>query len=137
VTRRATIPIADRASVAAWIEGYERAWRTAGTAGLRQLFGEGATYRMSPYEEPVHGLAAIEALWEREREGADEGFGMSYETIAVDGDTAVARIEVAYARGERYRDLWIVRFAADGRCREFEEWPFWPDREIPSLGGER
>lgn len=92
---------------------------------------------MSPYEEPVRGLAAIEALWGSEREGPEEGFEMSCEVIAVEGDTAVARIEVAYARGERYRDLWIVRFAADGRCREFEEWPFWPDREIPTLGGER
>lgn len=42
---------------------------------------------------------------------------------------------MAYARGERYRDLWIVRFDEDGRCREFEEWPFWPDKEIPTLEG--
>jgi hypothetical protein len=89
---------------------------------------------MSPYGEPVRGLAAIAALWEREREGPDEDFGMDAEIVAVEGDTAVARIEVDYARGERYRDLWIVRFAADGRCREFEEWPFWPDREVPTLG---
>lgn len=127
----------DRMSVVAWIEGYERAWRTAGTAGLRELFGEGATYRMSPYEEPARGLAAIETLWERERDRPEEGFEMNCEVIAVEGDTAVARIEVAYARGEQYRDLWIVRFAADGRCREFEEWPFWPGREIPTLEGER
>lgn len=92
---------------------------------------------MSPYEEPVHGLASIEELWERERAGPDEEFELSAEVVAVEGDTAVARVEVAYARGEEYRDLWIVRFDEDGRCREFEEWPFWPEREIPALGGER
>jgi len=92
---------------------------------------------MSPYEEPVHGLESIGALWERERTGPDEEFELSAELVAVEGDTAVARVEVAYARGERYRDLWIVRFDEDGRCREFEEWPFWPGKEIPNLEGER
>jgi hypothetical protein len=120
----------DRASFEAWIVAYERAWRTAGTDSLAELFGEDATYRMSPYEEPVRGLEAIGALWERERTGPDEGFEMAPEIVAVDGDTAVARVEVRYARDAEYRDLWIVRFARDGRCREFEEWPFWPGQPI-------
>ena len=55
------------ARIEAWIAAYERAWRTAGTESLRELFAEGATYRMSPYEEPASGLAEIGALWERER----------------------------------------------------------------------
>jgi ketosteroid isomerase-like protein len=122
--------MADRASFAAWIEAYERAWRTAGTDSLGELFTDDASYRMSPYEEPVHGLAAIGDLWERERVGPDEGFEMSHEIVAVDGDTAVARIEVAYTSGAEYRDLWVVRFAANGRCRAFEEWPFWPGQPI-------
>lgn len=124
----------NRAEVASWIDAYEGAWRTAGTDPLGELFTEEASYRMSPYEEPERGLAAIGALWEREREGPDEGFAMSYEVVAVDGETAVARIEVEYANGAEYRDLWIVRFAADGRCREFEEWPFWPGQPISARG---
>ena len=127
----------DRASVAAWIEAYERAWRSAGTAPLAELFAAGASYRMSPYEEPVCGLEPIGALWERERAGPDEQFEMSWEIVAVEGDAAVARVEVDYASGEQYRDLWIVRFDDAGRCREFEEWPFWPGKEIPTLEGER
>lgn len=124
----------DRASVEAWIAAYERAWRTAGTDSLAELFREDASYRMSPYEDAVTGLAAIGALWERERSGPDEGFEMSSELVAVEGDTAVARIEVAYASGAEYRDLWIIRFATDGRCREFEEWPYWPGQPIsPSV----
>lgn len=86
---------------------------------------------MSPYEEPVHGLDEIGKLWERERASADEQFELSAEIIAVEGDTAIVRLAVDYASGDRYRDLWIVRFAPDGRCREFEEWPFWPDKGIP------
>ncbi len=111
---------------------YERAWRTPGTEPLRNLFSEDATYRMSPYAAPAAGLAAIAELWERERRGPDEPFEMRHEVVAVDGDTAVVRVEVTYGepRPAEYRDLWIVRLAADGRCREFEEWPFWPGQQV-------
>jgi hypothetical protein len=129
--------MADRVGVGAWIGAYERAWRTAGTDSLGELFTEEATYRMSPYEEPAVGLEAIGALWERERVGSEEGFELSYEVVAVDGDTAVARIGVDYADGAEYRDLWIVRFDADGRCSAFEEWPFWPGQPISAQGGDR
>ena len=120
----------DRSSVAVWIEAYERAWRTAGTDALRELFSADASYRMSPYAEPAVGLEAIGELWERERAGPGEEFEMSYKIVAVEGDTAVARIAVEYATGAEYRDLWIVRFGIDDRCREFEEWPFWPRQPL-------
>jgi hypothetical protein len=122
--------MAERASFEAWIAAYERAWRTAGVDSLAELFTEDASYRMSPYEQPARGLTAIGVLWERERIGPDEQFEMSYDVVAVDGDTAVARIEVAYATGAEYRDLWVVRFATDGRCLDFEEWPFWPGKPL-------
>ncbi len=123
--------------VSTWVAGYERAWRTAGTAPLAELFTADASYRMSPYEEPVTGLAGIGELWERERVGPDEEFTMDHEVVAVAADTAVVRLEVQYGGPDRlqYRDLWIVRFAADGRCREFEEWPFWPGQPIIAKGG--
>ncbi len=113
-----------------WLKGYERAWRTAGTTSLAALFAPRATYRMSPYEEPVIGLDAIAALWERERDGPGEGFRMSSEVIAVEGDTGVARVKVNYEVGDvpEYLDLWIVRFDGTGVCVEFEEWPFWLER---------
>lgn len=118
--------MANRAQVADWIAAYERAWRTAGTGQLAELFADDASYRMSPYEDAVVGLAAIGELWERERAGPDEEFEISHEIVAVDGGTAVVRVGVEYATGAEYRDLWLIRFAADGRCREFEEWPYWP-----------
>jgi ketosteroid isomerase-like protein len=119
-----------REGVEAWLAGYQRAWRSEGTEGLAALFAEDAVYRMSPYAEPAAGLAAIAELWERERAGPDEQFELEHRLVAVDGRTAVARVEVAYASGAEYRDLWVLRFAADGRCAEFEEWPFWPGQPI-------
>jgi ketosteroid isomerase-like protein len=132
MTRDAERQPTSRADAEAWVAAYERAWRTEGTERLRELFTEDASYRMSPYEAPASGLGEIAELWERERKGADEEFEMSREIVAVEGDTAVIRVEVRYGEPDRleYRDLWIVRFAADGRCREFEEWPFWPGQEV-------
>jgi ketosteroid isomerase-like protein len=126
----------DRAAVATWVEQYERAWRTAGTEPLAALFTDDATYSLEPYDEPVRGLAAIAELWEQERTGADEVFTMRWEFVAVEGATAVVRVEVEYPEKQlEYRDLWVMDFGADGRCRSFAEWPFWPEKgnsETPS-----
>jgi SnoaL-like domain len=118
----------DRAGLTAWIAAYERAWRTPGTGLLAELFTADATYSAGPFEPTARGLDEISTLWEREREGPDERFRMTSETVAVDGDTGVARIEVWYddPPPRHYRDLWIVRLDDSGRCSHFEEWPFWP-----------
>ena len=43
---------------------------------------------------------------------------------------AVVRAEVCYGDPptQEYRDLWVIRFAGDGRCTWFEEWPYWPEK---------
>lgn len=120
----------DRDQVSDWIAKYERAWRQPGTDALTGLFTTDATYRQAPFQEPVVGLPAIGRMWEVERTGPDEAFELTSAVVAVDGDTAVVRAEVQYGTPthQQYRDLWIVQFAPDGRCRAFEEWPFWPDK---------
>ena len=59
----------DRAGLARWIESYERAWRTAGTAELEQLFTPEATYSPAPFAEIITGVAAIAAFWEARARG--------------------------------------------------------------------
>ena len=117
-------------ALTAWIDGYERAWRSPGTDGLAALFTDEAVYLTSPYDEPVVGLDAIRAFWDEERDGPDEVFTMSREVVAASGGTGVARVLVRYGEPVRqeYADLWVVTFADDGsgRATRFEEWPFWP-----------
>jgi ketosteroid isomerase-like protein len=117
-----------REQLSDWLAGYERAWRAPGTDALAKLFAEDATYSTAPYENPHHGLDAIGVMWEAERLGPDEDFEMTSEIVAVEGDTGVVRIEVAYRapKNKEYRDLWIVRLDEAGLCFQFEEWPFWP-----------
>jgi len=116
----------DRTAVMTWIAEYERAWRDMDTAGLDRLFTPGARYLRSPYDaEPLVGLEAIREFWVDATP-----FTMSAEPVAVDGADAVVRVEVQYGGDapQEYRDLFVLRFAEDGRVEHFEEWPYWPDK---------
>ncbi len=126
----------DRTEVSRWLAGYEAAWRSPGTERLAGLFTDDITYRQSPYEETVVGLEALRRMWDAERAGPEEVFTLATEILAVDGPTAVVRAEVHYAEPEQeYRDLWIIQLGDDGRCRSFEEWPYWPGRPYEPGGG--
>jgi len=78
----------------------------------------------------VVGLDAISRMWDQERDGPGEIFTLVSEIVAVDGATAVVRVEVRYGDPvhQEYRDLWVMRLGINGRCSWFEEWPFWPER---------
>jgi len=113
--------------VLGWVAGYERAWRDGDLDALARLFTEDARYRRSPYAEALVGLAGIGAVW---REDQGDVFTVRAEPVAVEGRAAVVRLEVRYGDPVRqeYRDLWLLRFAADGRVEDFEEWAYWPGR---------
>jgi ketosteroid isomerase-like protein len=117
----------DRDGVMRWVAGYERAWRESDVDAVADLFTEDAEYRRSPYWTPDVGHAAIRALW-REDEGTT--FTVTAEPVAVEGPDAVVRLEVRYGDPvtQEYRDLWVLRFAPDGRVEAFEEWAYWPDK---------
>jgi SnoaL-like domain len=122
----------DRDHVTRWVAAYEAAWRAAGTETLAGIFAVGTIYRQGPYRDPVAGLPAIERMWEAERDGPSEVFEMTSEIVAAEDDTAVVRVKVRYGNPvtQEYRDLWVIRFASDGRCESFEEWPFAPQPPI-------
>jgi hypothetical protein len=115
----------DRDGVMAWVAGYERAWRDSDADAVRGLFTETARYRRSPYEPSDVGHAAIGAFWAEDR---GETFTVEAEPVAVEGRVAVVRLQVRYGDPvhEEYRDLWVLRFADDGRVEDFEEWAYWP-----------
>jgi ketosteroid isomerase-like protein len=118
----------ERSAVEAWVTGYVRAWRSPGIGQLAELFTPDVAYSQSPWRPPIEGLDAVGPMWDAERDGPDETFTFASEVVAVDGDTAVVRAEVEYSGPDtsRWRDLWVLRFTADGRCCAFEEWPFAP-----------
>jgi hypothetical protein len=113
-----------RDEVMTWVAGYERAWRDADLAAVEELFADGASYRPSPYDEAAVGLDAIRAIWIDD----EPVFSMEASPVAVEGYCAVVRLEVRYGDPvhQEYRDIWLLRFAADGRVEDFEEWAYWP-----------
>jgi len=115
----------DTAGVMAWVDEYERVWREDDLAALPGLFTDDARYLTSPYTPPLVGLDEI-----RERWSDPTPFAMRAEPVAVEGRDAVVRVEVRYTgdRPQEYRDLWVLRFADDGRVEMFEEWAYWPGR---------
>jgi hypothetical protein len=101
-------------------------------------------YQYHPYDDPVVGRAAVVKSWLGEdtsggAAGEDAAGGASsrdepgtydaaYRAVAVDGDVAVATGSSTYLSGpggpvERVFDnCFVMRFDAEGRCREFTEW---------------
>jgi hypothetical protein len=119
----------DEADVFRWVALYEDAWRSSGTSALPPIFSSGVTYLPSPWADPVVGLDALGRFWEAERDGPDEAFSMEAEPVAVEGDIAVVRVQVEYvAPPSSWRNLWVIQFDGEQRCRRFEEWPFEPDQ---------
>jgi hypothetical protein len=123
----------DRDDVMRWVGEYERAWRDGELDALDALFTEDLAYRVSPYEESMT-LAALKDVW---CDDEDEVFAANAWPIAVDGRDAVVRVDVSYGDPVRqeYRDVWLLRFAEDGRVDDFEEWAYWPDKAY-SAGSE-
>jgi ketosteroid isomerase-like protein len=117
----------DRNQVMAWVDGYIAAWRAEDPEAVEQLFTPDAAYRASPYEESEVGHDAIKGFW---LDDAGEVFTATAEPVAVDGRSAVVRVEVRYGDPvhQEYRDLWVLRFADDGRVSDFEEWAYWPGK---------
>lgn len=75
-------------------------------------------------------LALGESIYFLQQQPRPQGHPNHHRPLAVEGDTGVARLEVVYddPPSARYRDLWILTLATDGRCTAFEEWPFFPDQ---------
>lgn len=124
----------DRAGVERWIQDYRRAWKSDARADIESLFTEEATY--SPYPWPREnrhwrGRDKIVEKWIG-RGDSKIGWRFDHEILAVEGDTAVIEGWTSYDRGEgeaweeAYANVWLVRFADDGRAREFVEW--WVER---------
>ena len=114
-----------------WLEAYVSAWKSYDTAEIGALFADDVSYRYHPYDPPVEGRDAVVESWlgEGDHEGAssrDEPgtYDAAYTAVAVDGDVAVATGTSTYT-GEPprvFHNCFVMRFDADGRCREFTEW---------------
>ncbi len=105
---------------------YLRAWDSNDPDDISALFAPDAVYLTAPFAEPRAGIDAIVSGWLEDRdEPGDCEFHWSL--AGLDGDLAFVEGETAYrATGDSparvYSNLWMIRFAADGRAASFTEW---------------
>jgi len=116
----------DLAGVTDWIDRYVRAWNTNDPADVAGLYTADATYRGAPYRPGFHGVDAIVADW-LERADAPGETTFTWRPVALTDEVAVVEGTTTYPT-QVFRNLWVLRLDADGRCSEFTEW--W--MEVPS-----
>ena len=121
------MPGLDRDQVQGWLDRYVAAWRANEAEFIRALFTDDVRYHYRPYGEQhsIVGLDAIVGDW-LENPDPPDSWEAEYEPYAVDGDVAVAtgwsRYLATESAPERtYRNVFLLRFAADGRCAEFTD----------------
>jgi uncharacterized protein (TIGR02246 family) len=127
----------DRADFQAWLDRYVEAWRTNDRDRIAALFTEDAGYSYGPFRDDD--LKDRDAILESWLEQPDEptDWDATYEAWAVDGDRGVAHGLSRYYKngGTReapleYENVFLVEFAADGRCRDFREFFMEPPKQV-------
>ena len=105
-----------------WLDAYIAAWASYDEGEITALFTEDAAYRYDAFRKPIVGNAPIAANWLRHKD-APGSWEAEYRPYVVDGGRAVAVGETRYLQeAKRYKNLYELEFAADGRCRSFTEW---------------
>jgi uncharacterized protein (TIGR02246 family) len=115
-----------RDELTAWVEGYERAWRSNDRDDISSLFTDDARYLASPGSDAVVGRDAIVEWWLAHADGPDDAT-FSYEVIGVDGRRGFVQGVTTYRASadqpERtYDNLWVIDLADDGRASSYTEW---------------
>ena len=124
-----TEPADTQDPTARWMAGYLEAWSSNDPDQVAALFTADAEYFTDPFGEPWRGRAGIIAGW---LEAADEpgSFTFDWSPLAITPEVSIVQGVTRYTDGPTYSNLWVIRFAADGRAREFTEW--WMDQAKPS-----
>ncbi len=111
-----------------WLDRYVDAWRANERAPIEALFTDDATYRFRPYDSypAAHGIEEIVDAWLGDSRDEPGTWEAEYTVFAVDGDRGVATGYSRYLATEdapekTYRNVFLLEFAADGRCRSFME----------------
>jgi ketosteroid isomerase-like protein len=113
--------------VVAWIDRYIDVWKSGDDSRVKELFSDDAEYFPDPFATPRHGHASIAEYW-RITGDAPDAFEAHYKPLVIAGDLAIVTGFSRYFDDSRsridkeYGNIFVLRFAADGRCSEYREW---------------
>ena len=104
-----------------WMNGYLRAWESNDPDDVRALFAPHAKYLYEPFGTPFEGQETIVTEWlKRADEPGDASF--TWAPLVETDDVSIIQGEARYKGDRNYSNLWVIRFADDGRATEFTEW---------------
>jgi ketosteroid isomerase-like protein len=105
-----------------WIEGYIRAWRSNDPEAIGALFTDDGLYYTAPFDAPWRGRAAIVEGW-LERKDEPGQWEFEWRPLVDTPELGIVTGSTTYREPpSAYSNLWVIRLAPDGRCREFTEW---------------
>jgi ketosteroid isomerase-like protein len=114
------------ATLQQWLASYKNAWETRDAEAAGRLFTQDATYRETPYAEPLRGRSAIRAYWTSVT--ADQrGIEFQFEIVATNGCVGVATWTASFTStstgGSVELDgVFVLEFDSDNLCCELREW---------------
>ncbi|MXY97622.1 MAG: nuclear transport factor 2 family protein [Gemmatimonadetes bacterium] len=119
-----------------WLDEYGRAWVDSDPDQVVTLFAETATYRETPFDEPMRGRHEIRAYWQKYAVETHEDIEFESQVWAVRNDTAIAGWQARYtlqATGARVSldgTFRLVFSSETGalQCTVLEEW--WHRKEM-------
>jgi ketosteroid isomerase-like protein len=116
----------DHDAARGWLRAYVSAWKSYDPDAIGALFTEDAIYHPTPFDEPIQGRAAIIRSWLENRD-APGRYEATYDPIVIDGDLVIANGRTRYDHTDgrmrqEYDNLFVLRFDANGRCRDYREW---------------
>jgi ketosteroid isomerase-like protein len=122
----ADTPVTEGA-VVEWLARYVDVWKSGDHSRVAELFTDDAVYFADPFTAPRHGHAAIAEYWRITGDPPD-AFEAQYAPFAIAGNLAIVTGFSRYFDDSRshiakeYGNIFLLRFAHDGRCSEYREW---------------
>ena len=113
-------------SLAAWMDGYVRAWTSNQAEEIGDLFTDDAVYDPQTGPDRWSGRDAIVQAWQ-EIDDEPGTWTFEWEPLVETPGLSVIHGRTDYSGGTSYRNLWTIRLTDDGRCSEFVEW--WIDED--------
>jgi ketosteroid isomerase-like protein len=129
--------ITERA-VVEWLARYVDVWRSGDDSRVAELFTEDASYSADPFATALRGIAEIAEFWGISGDAPD-AFEAEYEPLTINGDLVIAigfsrYFDESRSHIEReYGNIFVLRFAPDGRCCEYREWYMLHDGETTTI----
>ena len=106
----------------AWMDGYVLAWSSNDDQHIRAVFTDDAVYDPQTADGEWDGIEDIISRWQGIGD-VEDNWDFEWQPLVETDDLAIVTGRTTYFEpAASFRNLFIIRFASDGRCYDFTEW---------------